>query len=201
MENTTTQTLQPNSAGKVVHRLPGRMRVRIDRLRDDTTYRNDLQQAVNGLRGVIEVRVNPSASSIIITYRPIELLEQTVLDCLGVSLPAIGVDLKIEHPESEAQSDADFVREAEKLTAEITSETIGESIGEIVGETVGELLMGPIGMAIGAELGAKLGEEIRVAIEHIIEESIHPESESTKDLQSKNLPSNRPNQKNNRRGK
>ncbi len=148
------------------------MRVRIDRLHDDIRYRNDLQQAVNALTGVTAVRINPAASSIVITYQISQLPEQTVLDCLGVSLPIAKVAQKpIEHPapdESAATPDEDFIASAELLTAEIT----GEAIGEIVGETVGELLMGPLGMALGAEIGGKIGDEIGESIGKIVEESI-----------------------------
>jgi copper chaperone CopZ len=176
MNKTTTKKSQPITAGKVVHRIPGRMRVRIDRLHDDIRYSNDLQQTVNALTGVTEVRINPAASSIIITYQISQLPEQTVLDCLGVSLPVAKVARKpIEHPvtdELDAPPDGDFIASAEKLTAEITSEAIGESIGEIVGETVGELLMGPIGLAIGAEIGGKIGGEIGESFGNIVEESI-----------------------------
>ena len=159
------------------------MRVRIDRLHDDSTYGKDLQQAATALKGVTEVRVNALASSIVITYHPSELSEQHLLDCLGVSLPIVKVARKPIDRTVADESDTpegDFVESAEKLTAEITSEAIGEAIGEIVGETVGELLMGPIGMAIGAEVGAKIGEEIGNAIEHLAEESIDTANELVK---------------------
>ncbi len=147
------------------------MRVRIDRLHDDIRYRNDLQQAVNALTGVTAVRINPAASSIVITYQISQLPEQNVLDCLGVSLPIAKVARKpIEHPvpdESAATPDG-FIASAELLTAEVT----GEAIGEIVGETVGELLMGPLGMVLGAEIGGKIGDEIGESIGKIVEESI-----------------------------
>lgn len=176
----TTPKSKPITDGKVVHRLPGRIRVRIDRLHDDITYSNDLQQAATDLNGVTEVRVNALASSIVITYRPSELSEQHLLDCLGVSLPTVKVARKpidgTVTDKSEAPPEGDSVESAEKLTAEITS----EAIGEVVGEALGELLMGPIGTAIGAEIGAKIGEEVSDAIlemkgsanEHFAEESI-----------------------------
>jgi Heavy metal associated domain 2 len=82
--NKTTKKSKPITEGKVVHRLPGRIRVRIDRLHDDISYANDLKQAVNALVGVTEVRVNSLASSIVITYQTSELSEHCVLNCLGV---------------------------------------------------------------------------------------------------------------------
>ena len=209
MNKTTTKKSKPITEGKVVHRLPGRIRVRIDRLHDDITYSNDLQQAATDLNGVTEVRVNALASSIVITYRPSELSEQHILDCLSVSLPIaqahpLGVVVKvarkpIDRPVAEESDtpEGDFGESAEKLTAEITSEAIGESIGEIVGETVGEILMGPIGMAIGAEIGAKIGEEVADAIEHLVEESIDSTNEPKPPKPLNSPPKRNNNQKNN----
>ena len=191
---------KPITEGKVVHRLPGRIRVRIDRLHDDITYSNDLQQAATALKGVIEVRVNALASSIVITYHPSKLSEQHLLDCLEISLQIVKVARKpIDRPVAEESDtpEGDFGESAEKLTAEITSEAIGESIGEIVGETVGEILMGPIGMAIGAEIGAKIGEEVADAIEHLVEESIDSTNEPKPPKPLNSPPKRNNNQKNN----
>ena len=200
--NSIVPKSKPRIEGKVVHRLPGRIRLRIDRLHDDMLYGNDLQQAATALEGVTEVRVSALASSIVITYHPSELSEQQILDCLGISLPIVKVARKpIDRPIAEESDnpEEDFVESTEKLTAEITSETIGE----IVGETVGELLMGPIGMLIGAEIGAKIGEEIGEEIEglifetkgssneHLAEESVNSANEPIKP----NPPPNRHNQK------
>ena len=189
MKSTTTKKAKPTALkakpiemGKIVHRLPGRVRVRIDRLHNDIKYGDDLKQAVTTLRGVTEVRVNTLASSIVISYHSSELPEQKVLDCLGVAFPIPEAAKPSEHPvtdNSDAQPDADLVKEAEQFTTEIASETVCESIGEVVGETVGELLMGPIGMAIGAEVGAKLGGEVGESIGNIVEESI--ESQDSKE--------------------
>ncbi len=186
MKNTTTKKAKstapkakPTETGKIVHRLPGRVRVKIDRLHNDIKYGNDLKQAVTALHGVTEVRINPLASSIVISYYSSELSEQKVLDCLSVSFPTPEVAKPSEHPVKD-ESAADFVEEVEEFTAEITSEIACESIGEVVGETIGEILMGPIGMAIGAEIGAKIGGEIGESIletkgsanEHLAAESI-----------------------------
>lgn len=196
--NSIVPKSKPRMEGKVVHRLPGRIRLRIDRLHDDMLYSNDLQQAATALKGVTEVRVSALASSIVITYHPSELSEQQILDCLGISLPIVKVARKpIDRPIAEESDnpEEDFVESTEKLTAEITSETIGE----IVGETVGELLIGPIGMLIGAKIGEEIGEEIESLIfetsgssnEHLAEESVNSANEPIKP----NPPPNRHNQK------
>lgn len=214
MKKTTTHKsksiahpVKPTEPGQIIHRSPGRIRVRIDRLHDDTNYGNDLKKTVTALPGVTEVRINSFARSIVISYRPEELSEQTILDRLNLTFPAPrATKAPIEHPitdESDAPADKDFVKEAEKLTAEITSETVGESIGEVVGEVVGELLMGPIGMAIGAEIGAKIGSGIGESIGNIVEESIDSQEANPppNPTELKPPPDNRNSQKSPRRKK
>lgn len=73
--------------GEVVHRLPGRLRVRLPPLRFDTTYTEALKLTLASIAGVTEVRVNPAASSIIISYQVQLLAEQALFDHLGVSAP------------------------------------------------------------------------------------------------------------------
>ena len=154
--------------------------MRIDRLRDDTAYGEELQHAVNALSGVITVRINPLASSIVVTYLASKLPEQTILDCLGVSLPTpapTDVDGKTEERASQQpNAPASLNKEAEDLTAEVTGGSVGETIGEAVGEAVGEALLGPLGMAIGAaiggEIGGQIGETSGLDIERLIDSKL-----------------------------
>ena len=109
--------------------------------------------------GVITVRINPLASSIVVTYLASKLPEQTILDYLGVSLstPApADVDGKTGERASQQPNAPALNKEAEDLTAEVT----GGSVGETIGEAVGEALLGPLGMAIGAAIGGEIGGQI-----------------------------------------
>lgn len=187
MKKSTTKQAKSNVVGQIVHRLPGRVRVRIDRLHNDIKYGDDLKQTVAALRGVTEVRINTLASSIVINYQSGELPEQKVLDCLGVSFLNPEVAKPSQHPitdKSDTPPDTDLVKEAEKFTAEIT----GESIGEVVGETVGEILMGPIGAGIGAEVGAEIGGEVGESIGHAVEELLLQDKGSAKESAAETPP-------------
>ncbi len=82
MSNRTATT-----PSEVIHRLPGRLRVRLPRLRHDTAYAADLKQEISRITGVTEVRVNPAASSIVITYQVNLLPEHALLEDLGVATP------------------------------------------------------------------------------------------------------------------
>ena len=160
---TTPQKSPLNSVGEVVHRLPGRLRVRIERLHDDPVYGNELQQAVSAISGVIAVRLNPLASSIVVTYLASKLPEQTLLDYLGVSLPIpapTDVDDKTGERASQQPNAPALNKEAEDLTTEAVSEAIGEAIGEAVGAAIGEAIIGPIGIEIGAAIGSEIGGQI-----------------------------------------
>ena len=194
---TTTPKKSPaKSVGAVVHRLPGRLRVRIDRLRDDTAYGSELQHAVSAISGVITVRINPLASSIVVTYLASKLPEQTLLDYLGVSLPTpapTDVDGKTEERASQQpNAPASLNKEAEDLTAEVTGGSVGETIGEAVGEAVGEALLGPLGMAIGAAIGGEIGGQIGEAGGLDVEKLI--------DSKLQNRQTQRHNRKNTQRG-
>jgi copper chaperone CopZ len=178
MKKTTSIKSKLTEIGQIVHRSLGRVRIRIPRLRYDVGYGTELNQAVHGLQGIIEVRINSLASSIIISYKSDELTEQAILDCLGVTIEETKKDPHSETPQDQAP-ESDLVEEAEELTAKVAGVSVGETIGEIIGETVGELLIGPVGMAIGAEVGATLGGEIGESIGQTVEKAIETESQNS----------------------
>lgn len=72
---------------QVVHRLPGRLRIRLAQLRSDPAYVKDLKHMLGSVVGVTEVRVNPLASSMIITYQVQHLTEQELFQRLGITAP------------------------------------------------------------------------------------------------------------------
>ncbi len=53
----------------LVHHIPGRVRFRIHRLKDDSDYGANLKQFLLAQPGINRVRVNPVAASIVINYR------------------------------------------------------------------------------------------------------------------------------------
>ncbi len=54
----------------VAHAIPGRIRFRIPRLLKDSEYANKLKQVIESDSRTTNVRVNPSAASIVINYQP-----------------------------------------------------------------------------------------------------------------------------------
>jgi hypothetical protein len=58
-------------AARVVHHVPGRMRIRVMGVRgSEIEFFAAVQRVIGGLQGVQSVRVNPASSSIVIGYRP-----------------------------------------------------------------------------------------------------------------------------------
>ncbi|MFB2939074.1 HMA2 domain-containing protein [Aerosakkonemataceae cyanobacterium BLCC-F154] len=63
-----TKEVQENLNYRVVHSIPGRIRIRISRLVNDSEYGNNLQHLIQALDFVSYVRINPAASSLVVEY-------------------------------------------------------------------------------------------------------------------------------------
>jgi hypothetical protein len=60
----------PGSAARILHQTRGRIRLKIACLKIDKTYAGKLQSLLATMENVRNVRINPSASSVIINYSP-----------------------------------------------------------------------------------------------------------------------------------
>jgi hypothetical protein len=54
---------------RIVHRVPGRVRIKVRGVREDAEFFAVVQQLIAGLTGVESVRVNPTSSSIVVDYQ------------------------------------------------------------------------------------------------------------------------------------
>lgn len=63
---------------QVVHNIAGRLRIRISRLKWDSEFADKLTWLVESLAGVTSVRINPAASSLVITYSSSETYSASV---------------------------------------------------------------------------------------------------------------------------
>jgi hypothetical protein len=64
---------------KLVHAIPGRVRVKIARLRDNPEFAREICQRLSGVRGIRRIEANPLTSSLLVLYDPEEM---TSLDSL-----------------------------------------------------------------------------------------------------------------------
>ncbi|MBE9225586.1 EcsC family protein [Phormidium sp. LEGE 05292] len=65
---------------KVIHKIPGRIRLEIPMLKSDDIYRSVLEKLLESTKGVTGVRINPIASSIVIKYDR-QTISETDLNC------------------------------------------------------------------------------------------------------------------------
>ncbi|XWK86185.1 MAG: hypothetical protein U7127_18415 [Phormidium sp.] len=63
-----TKEVQEKLNYRVVHAIPGRIRIRIPRLVDDAEYANKIKNLIAALDFVSYVRINPTASSLVVEY-------------------------------------------------------------------------------------------------------------------------------------
>ena len=66
---TAVSTQQGQNQIKVIHAIPGRIRVRVPQLAYNSEYAQRLQQLALLTAGVTSVRINPSVASVVITYQ------------------------------------------------------------------------------------------------------------------------------------
>lgn len=53
---------------KIIHQLPGRLRVRIPRLLIDANYRDQLESRLESEQGITSFRLNDAAQSLMVCY-------------------------------------------------------------------------------------------------------------------------------------
>ncbi len=61
---------------QIVHRLPGRLRLKISEKRRDTAWFGEITPRLEKLAGVQQVEISPLSGSVLIRYEPHEPLEQ-----------------------------------------------------------------------------------------------------------------------------
>lgn len=73
----------PKISYSAVHAIPGRIRFRIPRLATDSEYANKLKLVIESTPRITDVRVNPTAVSIVIHYQPGEISDDEMRSHLG----------------------------------------------------------------------------------------------------------------------
>lgn len=167
----------------LIHAITGRLRLRIERLRQDKAYGVCLQQQIQSLAGVVSIRVNPEAGSIVVDYQVVMGQEaQTQAELLKVlqevcnlhvqfpkgSLPTTAlVTEPLASPQPAATATEPFPgidlapREIESKLKEIGGAVLGGAAGDLVGGAIGgaagAAVMGPPGAILGSQMGVFVG--------------------------------------------
>ncbi|MDR4462124.1 MAG: hypothetical protein MRJ67_16660 [Nitrospirales bacterium] len=73
---------------QVVHALPGRVRLKLQQLKNNVAYAGSLQRHLLEVRGITHLEANPKTGSLLIHYDPTVLevlaLHPSVSSCLGL---------------------------------------------------------------------------------------------------------------------
>jgi Cu2+-exporting ATPase len=98
LERAVEEAISCTIASKVdytlIHTTPDRLRLKIPRLFNDCDYADRLSSLVADLDGVLEVRINAAARSLIVEYDPTITPQQSLMDKLG------GVINLAQHPQA-----------------------------------------------------------------------------------------------------
>lgn len=127
----------------VMHASPGRLRVRVDRAGLASPALGDAERALAEMRGVLEVRRNPSARSITVRYDP----KTASLPAMLAAVSRAGVT--VEAPSPSAASAAPYPGPTDASVAVAT--TVGRADRWIAEQTGGKAdlrTLVPLGLAI-----------------------------------------------------
>jgi hypothetical protein len=75
----------PATDATIVHQIPGRIRIRVPRLKTDDTYAPHLQSLLESVDDVNSIRINASAASVVISFSP-EIPERELADKLAKAI-------------------------------------------------------------------------------------------------------------------
>jgi hypothetical protein len=85
---------------KVVHALPGRIRLKVAQVRENPALANQIQQRLTGVQGIQKVEVNPLTGSVLVLYDATATASPDSLRALAEPLAALfpGFELKDLEP-------------------------------------------------------------------------------------------------------
>jgi Heavy metal associated domain 2 len=119
---------------KIVHAIPGRVRVKISRLKENPALVREIQERLSAVRGIQRVEVNPITGSILVLYDRLELESLDSLLSLAESFSPFFPDFEFSELETwlaSANGNAADPPFTERLA------TIFGSLNAKVGETTG----------------------------------------------------------------
>jgi hypothetical protein len=134
---------------KVVHAIPGRMRLKVADVREHPTLAGELQQRLVSLPGVRQVEVNPRTGSVLILYEATAFASAEAMQELAKPLAELFPGLEIDELQSRLSS-ANGSGSAPVVTQGIASFFAGlnRNIDAATGSTVDLRILLPVGLFI-----------------------------------------------------
>jgi hypothetical protein len=139
---------------RVVHHIPGRLRVRLPRSSRRPDILRDLHGFIRGLGGVREVEINPLTGSILVHYEPESAAEVESLLARGASsgweAPPELTD--VDELADRIEREADFLAAHSELALHIVHavKALNSAVREASGNTVDLKVLLPAGLAVWA---------------------------------------------------
>jgi hypothetical protein len=145
---------------KVVHHLPGRLRVRLPRSKRDPHLLEQVRDFVQGLGGVSDVEINPVTGSILVHYRPESesaihslLAQASTVEAYEEAPPLLTeADEMAVKIEKEAEFLAAHSEVAKQMVTAVSA--LNQQVREATGNMVDLKVLLPAGLAVWAFLKA-----------------------------------------------
>jgi hypothetical protein len=106
---------------QVLHALPGRVRLKLHRLKHNTSYAAKIQRDLPQVLGITHLEAHPQTGSLLIEYDPNVLealsLHPSVSSCLGLPLSDFKKNGQKDHPP--AQGRAKTLKTARKVSTKM----------------------------------------------------------------------------------
>lgn len=132
---------------KIVHAIPGRIRLKVASIRDNPPLAGELQQRLVSLQGVRKVQINPQTGSVLILYEAAAFASPEALPELATPLAEIFPGLALNEPQS-WMSSANGSGSTPSLTQGIVSFFAGlnKNIDAATGGAVDLRILLPLGL-------------------------------------------------------
>lgn len=154
---------------KIIHSLPGRIRISVPKIKNNWEYAAQLEESLNSLDFVVRVRLNHTASSVAIRYQVGELSNQVVVEKITNCFEELtSTNLQQDNDKYFLEKKAEDNFEDNIAIAKFS----GELVGEVVGEVIGHALLGSLGASVVSGVMGKAGEMLGETVSHEIDDVV-----------------------------
>jgi hypothetical protein len=122
---------------KVVHTMPGRIRVKISRLKDNPALGREIQERLSGVQGIQEVMVNPVTASVLVLYDATEMDSFDSLISLAGTFAPLFPELNMSELQAWFDSSGDDCNGQPSMAARLS--TFFGAVNHEVGKSTGGL--------------------------------------------------------------
>jgi hypothetical protein len=118
---------------KMVHAIPGRVRLKIDRLKHNPALAEEIRKRFSGIQGILHVEANPLTSSVLLIYDPKEVISLASLGSFLETLTSLFPEVNLEEIKAWLTSPAFISSAAESGTISAFIEAFKERSQELAG--------------------------------------------------------------------